>query len=386
MVVTLTGSPAHGEDLAQAKRRAESAISQAQSEVASATTALDAAQAKVREAEAKVEYAQHVLAEATQAWEQAQEVEAQKAIELYEAEQALALAQAKVNAGQAKIDAQTEQINAYARSVVQDSSPLMSVAILLSSGSTAELANRVQWVDTVLFTNQVDLDDLREVLTSLTAARAECEEARIAADLARQEAAAQVEASAAVREEALRAEAEMASALSESQAAKNYAAQVLANRQTSLSQARSDLAAINARIAAEQRAEQARQQAAAAQNSSGSSGSQGSGGGANGQLTPAQAQSAAYGMMASYGWQNQTQFQCLVSLWNRESGWRWSAENPSSGAYGIPQSLPASKMASAGADYRTNAVTQISWGLRYIKSRYGTPCGAWSFWQKNHWY
>ncbi|MET7631702.1 transglycosylase SLT domain-containing protein [Streptomyces sp. NPDC005499] len=80
------------------------------------------------------------------------------------------------------------------------------------------------------------------------------------------------------------------------------------------------------------------------------------------------------------------QYQCLDSLIRRESGWNHRAANPSSGAYGLMQALPGSKMASAGSDWRTNPVTQIKWGLKYIKQRYGTPCGAWNFWQKNGWY
>jgi uncharacterized protein YabE (DUF348 family) len=93
-------------------------------------------------------------------------------------------------------------------------------------------------------------------------------------------------------------------------------------------------------------------------------------------VSPGSAQAIAKAMVAGRGWSS-AQFSCLVSLWNRESGWNATAENPSSGAYGIPQSLPGSKMASAGADWRTNAKTQITWGLDYIAGRYGTPCGAW---------
>ncbi|MFJ3271060.1 transglycosylase SLT domain-containing protein [Streptomyces sp. NPDC086776] len=81
-----------------------------------------------------------------------------------------------------------------------------------------------------------------------------------------------------------------------------------------------------------------------------------------------------------------TQYQCLDNLIRRESGWNSRAANPSSGAYGLMQALPGSKMASTGSDWRTNPVTQIKWGLKYIKQRYGTPCGAWNFWQKNGWY
>lgn len=96
-------------------------------------------------------------------------------------------------------------------------------------------------------------------------------------------------------------------------------------------------------------------------------------------------QSVAKGMLGGYGW-GSSQFPPLVALWNRESGWNPLARNPSSGAYGIPQALPASKMASAGADYLTNGVTQIRWGLGYIKGRYGSPAGAWLHEGRFGWY
>ena len=100
---------------------------------------------------------------------------------------------------------------------------------------------------------------------------------------------------------------------------------------------------------------------------------------------PGTAQSIAWNMMSSFGYDPNTQFSCLDSIWTRESGWRWNAAN-ASGAYGIPQALPGSKMASAWADWQTNPATQIKWGLGYIQSIYGTPCGAWSFWQAHGWY
>ncbi|MBE1611857.1 transglycosylase SLT domain-containing protein [Actinopolymorpha pittospori] len=90
-------------------------------------------------------------------------------------------------------------------------------------------------------------------------------------------------------------------------------------------------------------------------------------------------------LVAARGWSD-TQFDCLVTIWNHESSWDYRATNPSSGAYGIPQALPGSKMASAGSDWRTNPTTQIKWGLSYIESRYSTPCGAWSFWQSHNYY
>jgi hypothetical protein len=90
-------------------------------------------------------------------------------------------------------------------------------------------------------------------------------------------------------------------------------------------------------------------------------------------------------MAADRGW-GASQFSCLNLLWNRESQWKYNANNPSSSAYGIPQALPGSKMASAGADWATNPVTQIKWGLDYIADRYGTPCGAWGHSESVGWY
>ncbi len=96
-------------------------------------------------------------------------------------------------------------------------------------------------------------------------------------------------------------------------------------------------------------------------------------------------QQIASGMLASYGW-DASQFSCLDALWTRESGWDVNATNPSSGAYGIPQALPGSKMATAGADWQTSAATQITWGLGYIRDTYGSPCGAWSREQSDGYY
>ena len=99
----------------------------------------------------------------------------------------------------------------------------------------------------------------------------------------------------------------------------------------------------------------------------------------------AAAKAYAVGRLPSHGWDSD-QFRCLDLLWTRESGWRADAYNASSGAYGIPQSLPGSKMAAAGADWRTNATTQIDWGLGYIDARYGSPCSAWAHSEAYNWY
>lgn len=93
----------------------------------------------------------------------------------------------------------------------------------------------------------------------------------------------------------------------------------------------------------------------------------------------------AYELVVSNSW-GRDQYSCLVALWERESNWRWNALNKSSGAYGIPQSLPGRKMAEMGADWVTNPETQVRWGLNYIKNRYGAPCGAMAHSNKFNWY
>jgi hypothetical protein len=98
------------------------------------------------------------------------------------------------------------------------------------------------------------------------------------------------------------------------------------------------------------------------------------------------AQAIAKQLLPSYGFSPSTQFGCLVDLWNRESGWNVHAYNSATGAGGIPQADPMSKMASAGPDYENNATTQIKWGLSYIKERWSTPCGAWSNEESAGWY
>jgi resuscitation-promoting factor RpfB len=124
--------------------------------------------------------------------------------------------------------------------------------------------------------------------------------------------------------------------------------------------------------------------------SGGSGGGGSSGGGSSGAPNapapdPGTAKAIARELLKQRGW-GDDQYNCLVTLWNHESGWRVHAANPS-GAYGIPQALPGSKMGSAGPDWQNNATTQIKWGLGYISSRYNTPCQAWSTWQaQGGWY
>jgi murein DD-endopeptidase MepM/ murein hydrolase activator NlpD len=134
-------------------------------------------------------------------------------------------------------------------------------------------------------------------------------------------------------------------------------------------------AAEAARVAAARKqAEEARKQAAAARAKAEAS-----------RAALRDPRTAARLQLAEHGWSS-AQFSCLDSLWTKESGWNPAARNPSSGAFGIAQALPAGKMASAGADWRTNPVTQIRWGLRYIDDVYGSPCGAWAHSRATNWY
>jgi hypothetical protein len=96
-------------------------------------------------------------------------------------------------------------------------------------------------------------------------------------------------------------------------------------------------------------------------------------------------QQIAQQMLSQFGWSS-SQMSCLQPLWEHESGWNIYASNPSSGAYGIPQALPGSKMASAGPDWQSDAATQIRWGLTYIQGTYGSPCAAWSHEEADGWY
>ena len=100
--------------------------------------------------------------------------------------------------------------------------------------------------------------------------------------------------------------------------------------------------------------------------------------------SPSGARALGRQLAAGHGW-SATQFTCLDTLWTNESGWQMHAQN-SSGAYGIPQALPGTRMSTAGSDWRTSAVTQIRWGLHYVDARYGSPCGALQHWRSHRWY
>ncbi|MCO7203980.1 hypothetical protein NH287_10815 [Microbacterium sp. CnD16-F] len=144
-------------------------------------------------------------------------------------------------------------------------------------------------------------------------------------------------------------------------------------------------AAAEKKAAEEAAAAEASRSSSSGSSSSGSSSSAGTTKRAASGTSAGAAQATARSMLGNYGW-GDDQFSCLVSLWNKESNWNYQAYNSSSGAYGIPQALPGSKMGSAGSDWKTNPATQIAWGLGYIDGRYGSPCGAWGHSQSNGWY
>ncbi|WP_460569103.1 coiled-coil domain-containing protein [Humibacter soli] len=185
----------------------------------------------------------------------------------------------------------------------------------------------------------------------------------------------------------------------EAQAAKVSADAALATQQKQGAVLQAQAASLNSKAAALQKqrddglaADAARAAAAAAAaeangNGGGSNANIDTSAGCTGGCSAGEAQAYAGSILGSYGWGGD-QMGCLIDLWNMESGWSWNAYNSSSGAYGIPQSLPASKLASAGGDWQTNGDTQVRWGLAYISSSYGTPCGAWNheMSENPHWY
>ncbi|MFF2496065.1 hypothetical protein [Agromyces sp. NPDC058064] len=221
------------------------------------------------------------------------------------------------------------------------------------------------------------------VAAGAAAARAEYDSLSAQADVAERERTRLAEeadrASAAAEDAHLAAEARLAE---QRTALDTLYAQLASLRDRTVELERRYRVGEQARLEAEAR------ERAAAEADAGGSGGSGGGTGAPPPgvvVDPAAAKAYAAGAVARYGW-GSGQYDCLVRLWTRESSWRADAYNASSGAYGIPQSLPGSKMASAGADWRTNAATQIEWGLSYISDRYGAPCGAWAHSESYNWY
>ncbi|MFC3686791.1 lytic transglycosylase domain-containing protein [Aquipuribacter hungaricus] len=213
----------------------------------------------------------------------------------------------------------------------------------LAEGLPSTSAEAQGWVDEVAVLEQT-LEERAAAEAEAARVAAEAEAARLAA-----EEAARVEAERVAAEEAARVEAERVAA--------EEAARVEAER-----------------VAAEEaEAAEEAQEAAAASAAD------------DRPVDPGSNRALGLELMLAYGF-GEDQWSCLDSLWQKESGWKHTADNPSSSAYGIPQALPGSKMSSAGSDWETNPATQIQWGLGYIDGRYGSPCAAWSHSKAKNWY
>ena len=268
---------AQAEDLNAEKDRIDQAVADAQASVDQSSSALQAANDRVADAQSRVWDAQAALDAAQAEVDKAQALADQKAAELEQANKELADAQAKEAEGQAKVDAQKDAVNAYARAIYQDNLPLVSVATLINTHTTATLANRVQWTDTVLTTNQVDLDHLRQLQDELAAARAASEAAQAKADEAQKEADAQLEATQIVQQAAEEARNELQAALEEQQQAQAAAQDALEADQAQLAQMEAEQTDVNNRIAEEARKAEEARQAEAAKAASQSSGGGGGG-------------------------------------------------------------------------------------------------------------
>jgi hypothetical protein len=269
--------------------------------------------------------------------------------------------------------------------------PAPSPAAFTNKATTADLAivTHQQQVGAAL---AVEADSAADIRSAKTAAASQIHEIQLAqmrataarrhaAHLAvlakRAEQARQAEAAAAAAKAAAVRRAEAAGVAAKAAAVRRAEAAGVAAKAAAVR--RAEAAGVAAKAAAVRRAAARQQATSSSPKSSPSRSSSSSHSAPSG--SPRQ---IAQRILASEG--RSGQFSCLDSLWVQESGWNVHAQNPGSGAYGIPQSLPGSKMASAGPDWRTSAATQIRWGLSYIDSVYGSPCAAWSHEQSTGWY
>lgn len=273
LTVSLAVSSAQADDLSDRQSRANAAVQQAQAQVNGSTAALSEANARVATAEQNLAAAQDALTQAQAVSTQAaadlaaaEAINQQRAEDLAAANRQLAEAKAAEAAGQAALDAQADNVGTYARSIFQDSLPLVSLAALFNADSTASLSDRIQWTSMVLDTNQAILDDLKQAQARLAAARASRQAAQVVADQAKQAAQEQADQAAQAKRvaddataAATAAEQAVQAALDQETAAKQAAAAQLAADQAMLASAQADLDAVNAQVA-----EMARQAAAAA--------------------------------------------------------------------------------------------------------------------------
>ncbi|MFD1713782.1 hypothetical protein ACFSBZ_04795 [Amnibacterium flavum] len=290
-------------------------------------------------------------------------VESQRAAD--QADASLASLQAEAAAAQDRAAAATKQAGALAASLARGGDP--ALGLWLSGGDASMLLSKTGY--------------LTKLSESLAALRQRAEDERSGAAALIEQAA---DAATARDQLAAAATASAAEAESARQAADARVAEAQSRASTLYDQLAS-LKGTSAQLEQEFREGQALAQSYTPPSTGGPADDLATTPSGSGSLSPADSRAYAAGQVRARGW-SEAENQCLVWLWNRESGWRWDAYNTSSGAYGIPQSLPGSKMAASGADWRTSSSTQINWGLGYIAGRYGTPCGAWAHSEDVGWY
>jgi len=377
---------AHADGLDDQKNSTQTQIDSNNAKTSQDQTTLNQAAAALQSAQGKLINAQATLVAKQQAVQDAKAEAARLAGLATQAEQQLADRQADLKAAQqavtdglAKIESQRQAIGLIAQTTAQQNTTLLSFAIVFSGFDTSTFNDHIQWASQVFNASQNAMDQL-------LAAQAQLQQAQLLAQQAEQ-AASDAQAAA---QKASQAAADGLAAAQGAEAAAKQAQQTvtaqLAATQKAQAAAQAAVDADKAKQAQlQQQLAQIEQQIVDAQAAVEHASSTPAPTSPGPTVSPGSAQAIAQNLMPNYGF-GADQFGCLVKLWNYESGWRVNARNPSSGAYGIPQALPATKMASAGSDWLTNATTQIKWGLTYIKARYGTPCGAWSHEMSNNWY
>jgi len=386
-----SASLAHADNLNNKKHDTQTQIDNNNAQTSKDQAALAQAAAALQTAQQNLVDAQADLVAKQQARQDAQAEDARLSTAASQAQKTLTARQADLTAaqqavtdGEANIQSQRNTIGSVVQSTAQQNTTLVSWAIALSDLSAPQLSDRIQWASQAFEASQNAMNQLLDAQTQLQAAQdkaqkaeQKAEAAQTAAKQAAQAAADHLTATRRAEASAMQAQQDVSTKVAATNKAQATASAAVKADNAKTAQLKQQLAKIEQQI----------KDAAAAVKHVTNPPAPPSGPtkptGLN--TSPSAAQTIARNLMPNYGFAA-SQFSCLVNLWNYESGWRMNARNSSSGAYGIPQALPATKMASAGADWRTNATTQIKWGLGYIKSRYGSPCGAWAHERAHSWY
>jgi len=293
------------------------------------------------------------------------------------------LAQQQADRAASVASSLSDQADAAAKVATRSNAQASEIAAALYRSGGADLTG------TLLLVSAKDSEGLLSRLGSLDRVGGRLTLALESAQVDRNQAEALSQQAMVAKSERDRLSADAATALATAQTAADAANAAVAQQQANLSQLYEQLASLkNTTVELEQQYRIGLESG----NDPGAGGGGGDGGG-GGVITPpgsdvndpTAARYFAFAQLSAMGF-GEEQYSCILWLWNRESGWRTNAYNASSGAYGIPQSLPGSKMAAVGADWRTNYQTQVRWGLIYIQGRYGSPCDAWAHSEAVGWY